>query len=1078
MIWGVKFGDASAYGLSLRLAPSQAKPRTSAISNDRPHVDEKVAKLDTPNHNNLLIILTQWYIINISTPLEVSHMGKNIKHTNIQKHMSIAIALFLIITLIAPISSYAYNQLIREGASPAFEILDRSSGLSNLSVSSIVQDRDGFIWFGTQGGLNRYDGRHFKTYAHDPFNTTGLLHNLIQTLYYDAEAHAIWIGSYQGLSRLDIETDTFMHFTVEKNGLTNPVVVAIEKDAYGDIWAGTLDGLNKIDIETGDLTPYPVAGKVVRDITLDSSGTLWVGTYEGLQVFDYTSNALKKTDYELPSPYVMVVNAFEDDTLSLGLWDGGVVKINVENDTIKKLNFEDNRVYSYIRTTDGTEWVGTWGGGVFAITSDGKRSNYKNRAQQDQLPHDIVYAMFQDDQDILWIGTNGGGIAKVNPLKRNYVSVKHIADDPDSLSSGKINAIAKDASENLWVAVYNEGLNRISPKGVVTKFPAEPNIDGALHDPNVVSIGKDTDGNLLFGAGNKIYQYDEENNRFDAVITYAEGVIIYAIENGVADDLWIGTYNDGVFHCYHDITENLNSVQYCTGGEQLTGLSDNLVYDILLDSKGRLWVATNNGLNLKTSLAEPFKIFKSVPGSRSQLASNTIRALYEDTSGRIWIGLVGGGIAYYNEDDTFTSFVETDGMPSNTVLGILQGDDGRIWASTQNGLAIITPDSNDIFTLSPEEGIGGYEFNAGHYKDSKGIMYFGGIHGITTIPGNISGGVSKPPRVYITDIEINQAPYNLDRSNYNDASLELSYEERLIQFEFVALDYDSPDKTKFSYRLVGYDENWFTAGTANYVNYSKLPPGKYTFEVYAETARGLKSETERISIEIQTPWYFSTWAYLAYLAVALFIIFSLIKMRESKVLADRNQKLADMNNQLELANEKLEALSTIDALTNLYNRRYLDIRLDEELNIAIRSGLSLSILMLDLDNFKKLNDTFGHVLGDQYLIKVGEKIKQALPRATDFGVRYGGDEFMIVLFDTDDKGAMIVAENIRKSIEDITLIDAGQPLDIQTTCSMGLMTLIPKTGMDIIQLTKLADEALYEAKRHGKNTITTKQFIN
>ena len=1005
-------------------------------------------------------------------------MGKNIKTIKIPKHICLAIALVLIGTLLTPISSYAYNQLIREGASPAFEILDRSSGLSNLSVSSIVQDRDGFIWFGTQGGLNRYDGRHFKTYAHDPFNTNGLLHNLIQTLYYDAEAHAIWIGSYQGLSRLDIETDTFLHFTVEKNGLTNPVVVAIEKDASGNIWAGTLDGLNKIDIETGDLTPYPVAGKVVRDITLDSSGTLWIGTYEGLQYFDFSSNTLKKTDYELPSPYVMVVNAFEAGTLSLGLWDGGVVKINIANDTIKKLSFADNRVYSYIKTTDGTEWVGTWGGGVYALTPDGKRSNYKNRAQQDQLPHDIVYSMFQDDRDILWIGTNGGGVAKVNPLKRNYVSYKNIADDPDSLSPGKINAIAKDSTNNLWVAVYNEGLNRISPTGVITKFIAEPGTDGALDHSNVVAIGKDVNGNLLFGAGNKIFQYDETNHRFDAIITYEEGVIVYAIENGVADDLWVGTYNDGVFHCYLDVSDNLNNVQYCTSSEQLTGLSDNLVYDIHMDSKGRLWVATNNGLNLKTSLTEPFTIFKTVSGSRSQLASNTIRAIYEDVDGKIWIGLVGGGIAYYNEDGTFTSFVETDGMPSNTVLGILQGDDGRIWASTQNGLAIITPESNDIFALSPEEGIGGYEFNAGYYKDSNGIMYFGGIHGITTIPGNISEGVSNPPRVYITDVEINQIPIDLERSYYNDVALNLTYEERLIHIEFVALDYDSPEKTKFTYRLIGYDENWLNAGPVNYVNYSKLKPGNYTFEVYAETARGLKSETERITFEIQTPWYYSTWAYFAYLAIALFIIQGLIKMRESKVLAERNEKLADINKELEQVNAKLEALSTIDALTNLYNRRYLSIRLDEELNIAIRSGLSLSILMLDLDNFKKLNDTFGHVLGDQYLIKVGEKIKQALPRATDFGVRYGGDEFMIVLFDTDDKGAKIVAENIRKSIEDITLVDGDQPLDIQTTCSMGVMTLIPKVGMDIIKLTKLADEALYEAKRHGKNTITTKQFIN
>lgn len=977
----------------------------------------------------------------------------------------------MIIMIIILLSAYPIfaNDIIREGTRPSFEWIDRSSGLSNLSVSAIIQDKDGFLWFGTQGGLNRYDGRQFLTYTNDPYDSTGLIHNLIQTMYYDTEAHAIWIGTYQGLTRFDIATDTFKNYTMEDNGLSNSVVVAIEKDQAGNIWVGTLDGLNRIDAVTDQLTKYEVAGKVVRDLLTDSTGKLWIGSYEGLLYFDEVQDVVQASGYVLPSPSVMVVNEFDAGILSLGLWDGGIVKINLSTQVIENRMFSDNRVYSYIRTVDGTEWIGTWGGGLFAVTREDEERHFSGQEGANQLSHPIVYSMLQDNTGVFWIGTNGGGINKVNPLKRDYVTLKHVPDEYWTLSAGKINAIEKDQRGDLWIAVYNEGLNRVSAaNGSITKYGVDLESEGSLKNSNVVSILKLKSGELLFGAGNIIYRFSESREIFIPEIVFDTEIIVYAMENGESDDLWIGTYGNGLFH--YDRASG-QKIQYHLQGDESHKLSDNLVYDILLDTSNRLWVTTNNGLNLKETLETPFKVFKSIDDDKTQLAANAIRVITQDSLGRIWIGSVGGGLSKYNEDGTFTTYLEKDGMPSNAVLGILEGSDQRIWASTHNGLAILTPETGEIFNLTPDDGIGGYEFNAGHFVDEEGTMYFGGIHGITTIPGHIQEGALSIPRVYITQIDVFQEPYEDKKVYYNDETLRFEPDETFLSFNFVALDYDSPEKTRFTYRLIGFDSDWINAGTSNYVTYSKLPEGNYTLEVFAETARGNKSEVEKLQFKIAAPWYRTWFAYAIYFLLFCMLISAIYKIREGKRMHLRNKELATINEKLEQANNQLEKLSTRDPLTGVFNRRYLSVRLDEELHLAIRSQIQLTLVMLDLDNFKSINDDFGHLIGDHYLQAVGTALQEALPRSTDFVVRYGGDEFLIVLFDTALEGAVIVSNQIRKSIEDIVLVDEEKTLDIQTTCSMGVVCLVPEKNTTTDDITKMADEALYEAKNQGKNKV-------
>jgi len=978
----------------------------------------------------------------------------------------------LIIMSLALLFSYKCyaESFIKESTNLSFELIDRDSGLSNLSVSSIIQDKYGFLWFGTQSGLNCFDGRKMKIIRNNPFEDDGLVHNLIQTMYYDEENHELWLGTYQGVSRYSISKKEFVNYTVEKDGLSNAVVIAINKDDEGSIWLGTMDGLNKLDPQTGTIKTYDVPEKVVRDLKFDSTGRLLIGSYDGLLYFNYDLDRIENLELDLPTSYVMTVQEFEEGTLTMGLWDGGVVEVDVDMQHLRVRNYTDNRVYSLTQTDDGTQWVGTWGGGLFAVETNGNVHHFTGDGGTQSLVHPVVYSLYQDDTGILWIGTNGGGINKVNPRKSNYVILKYDSEDPDSLSQGKVNKIFKDSDSNVWFGIYNNGLNYYNPRNKeIVKFTEDEKNPKGLNNNQVMDFLEEENKKLLLGTSEGLTYYDMVTKTFNETSILPEDTMVYALERGENSEIWIGTYRNGVYR-YNSLSGVITKYE---NNEKDHFLSDNLVYDVLYDSKKRVWVATNNGLNVLHPGEQEFEIYKRTPDDYNQLSSNTIKVLFEDSKGRIWIGTVGGGIALYNEENnTFTSYTENEGMSSNIVMGILEGGDGRIWASTQSGISIIKPENGDVFTLSPDDGIGGWEFNSGHMKDQNGMLLFGGVHGITSIPSKYENTNMEPPRVYITEVDVLQNPIDENEIFFNDKTIHFKSSDSLVGFKFVALDYDSPDKVRFTYKMVGFDEDWIYSGTRDYITYTRLPAGNYELLVKAETAKNIESEIVNVKIIVDASWYETKLAYSLYAIGVLFLILIAFKIREAQLIDQKNSELGIINKKLEVANVDLEKLSTKDSLTGLFNRRYFDMILEEQINLASRSNSNITLIMLDIDDFKAINDNYGHVAGDYYLKDISEMISEVLPRSTDFVARYGGDEFGIVLYDTDVQGALIVAEDVKKSVSKVKVRPEYEPKEAVSTVSMGVVSMIPDSKMTPKILIEASDDALYQAKLEGKNKIS------
>ncbi|MFP4430562.1 MAG: two-component regulator propeller domain-containing protein [Spirochaetaceae bacterium] len=961
------------------------------------------------------------------------------------------------------------QQFFEAGQVPRFNPISRAEGLPSNAVSSIQQDGRGFMWFGTQGGLAKYDGRKFEYYRNIPFEEDSLPHDLVQTLYYHEEEDTLWVGTYRGLARHRIGEagfTTFSHDTEDPSSLSNDVVIAIDRDDEGTLWIGTQDGLNRM-VSEGVFERVDTVSEVIRDLFVDRSGTLWVGGYGGLERWDPRSKRLEKADIDLPSDYVMAIEELRPGVLLLACWGGGLVEYHTKTGMTETRAFADDRLYAVRAGSDGTLWAGSWGGGLFAVAPDGTEYHFSDA--DDSLASPVIYSIHQDKAGLIWIGTNGGGLYRLSPRQRNYRAFHHDPERPGSLPPGKINAVHRGADRTLWVGTYGGGLARYdeATRRWVT-YRHEPEDPYSLANDIVTGISEDSQGNLWILSNGGLQRFDPERGTFLrwGVHVYPEapltGEIIYAFTEDREGNYWIGSYRHGVER--YD-RESGTLVRYSNDPEDPATLSNNLVYDLLEDSEGTVWVATNGGLNRYRPETDDFQRFLYDPDDLTGPSGNTIRVLYEDTKQRLWIGTVSGGLnRFVRETETFVHLTAKDGLSNNTILGILEGADGRLWLSSQQGISSYNPETGMIDVLDERDGLYGSEFNNGHHQDPDGTLYFGGSHGVTRINSAIGGVNFHVPEVQITDVTVFQESLDPYRPTFNGAEITLSPSENFVGFEFVGIDYESPHSNQYAYKLAGFDEDWVLAGTRNYATYTNLPPGRYRLMVRAANADAVWStEPAELVLRVEAPWYVTWWAVVGYALILVLLFRGILKLREAHVLSAKNRALEESNSKLAQANAELGRLSIRDSLTGAFNRRYFDGKLTEEWHRARRSGDWIALLMADVDYFKLYNDTHGHIAGDSCLISVSQIMERQLVRTTDAVARYGGEEFAILLYGTDLPGGLAVAERLRKAVES---------QNHEVTISIGVAAMQPAKGQSALDLVAAADRGLYQAKHTGRNRVT------
>lgn len=793
-----------------------------------------------------------------------------------------------------------------------FEEISIEQGLSQSIVFCILQDSKGFLWFGTEDGLNKYDGYKFTVLQHDPYNSNSLSYNEIRAIHEDSSG-VLWIGAfYGGLNKYDPDQQQFtryQHEPTNPRSLSHNNVKAIYEDKAGVLWIATDGGLNRFDRETEQFkryqhdpaNPNSLSNDILRDIYEDKSGVLWIATEDGLNAFDRQTESFRVYRHLPANPNSLsndlVTSICEDQ--SGRLWIGTFSGLNRLDPARKRFtryrNERDNpnslshdEIRAIFEDSSGLLWIGTNGGGLNLYDRENETFiRYHNDPQNPKsLSKDEIFSIYEDRSGILWLGTYGGGTNKVEKRRKQFGLYKPDPNHPNALTHEIVWSIYEDDSGLLWIGTHGGGLTRFDRKqNRCTHYTHNPNDPNSISSNIVRVVYPDPTGQFWIGTnGGGICKFDRATETFTRYLhdpgdptslSHNEIRAIYKDRSGV---LWVGTNGGGLNKLVSDRTAASPAVftRYTNDPDNPNGLSSNFVRVIYEDpdEAGRvLWLGTQGGgLNKFDRKTGTFTQYRADARNPNKLNNDYIFALHEDRDGIFWIATWGGGLNRFDRTDgTFTNYTVHDGLPDNQIYGILEDDGGNLWLSTNRGLSKFDPRTETCKNYTVDDGLQSNEFNGGSYfKSQSGELFFGGIHGFNAFyPQNIKDNPYIPPVAVTAFFKFNKEVH-LKRPISQMKELHLSYKDYVFSFEFAALDFTAPMKNKYAYKMEGLDQEWYYTGSAKrFATYTTLPPGTYRFKVKGSNNDGVWNEVgTEIRIIIHPPFW-QTWWFRALLVVVL-----------------------------------------------------------------------------------------------------------------------------------------------------------------------------------------------------------------
>ncbi|MFK8017024.1 MAG: two-component regulator propeller domain-containing protein [Gammaproteobacteria bacterium] len=1029
----------------------------------------------------------------------------------------------LVITALAPLAQATV------AAKPMrFERISMGEGLSQSTVNVVIQDSTGFLWVGTENGLNRYDGYTFHHYKANTNGENALASDFVLDMAEDQNGD-IWLATKGGgVARWDARRDVMQvlrHDPDDPKTIASDLVRSVLSTSDGWIWIGTREsGLDRIDPKTLAVThfvhnrdnPRSLGGNAISALLRDARGTVWVGTKNGLSRFDPITETFMTYRAEEGNPDTLSDNGitalYEDrsGTLWVGTKSGGLNIYDRVTDSFRQYRHSDsddnslsnNWVRAILQDDAGRMWIGTaYGLNLFDVTQQRFYHYFADRSDPGSLSDSYVTSLFQDKSGVLWVGTRSSGANKWNPRSWGF---GHYA--PDQLSDGNVTSFAEDANMNVWVGTFGGGLNRIDrTTSTVTTFTHDPKDPTSLSDDRIMSLLLDRQNDLWLGTMqgglNRMDLTTGRMERFgyvadDPNTPSSDGIMsLFEDRDG---RVWVGTFGGGI----NSLDVETGAVKrYPHSKNDATGLASSRATSFAQDARGRLWIGTDGGgLNVLDINTGAFHHFRKNLSDPDSISADRIYALHVDIKGRIWVGTEGGGLNQVVgsngplADVRFRNLSQGENpVTNNVVYGIESDTQGHLWLSTNYGLTQYIPNVGVVRTYHRSHGLQDEEFNFGaHYRNSRGELFFGGANGFNAFyPSDLKIN-ELAPEVIITEVSLLNQPVDTQMPHWQASDLLLDYRDDVISFEFSALDFTAPAENHYSYKLEGFDPDWIEAGSLHHVTYTNLDGGDYVFRVRAANSDGVWQEQgASIAFHASPPPWKTWWAYLGYAACGLLLLGTLWRAQQKRLLREaeyrrrleqdvqhRTKELAQRNEELKNLNKRFQTASLTDPLTGLRNRRYVFQEVAKDIDVVRRryrdtghagdkpSQSDMVFMMIDLDNFKPVNDTCGHAAGDKLLLQVRDVLLDAC-RQSDTVIRWGGDEFLVIGRYADSEQAEALAERIRSSMaKKVYSIGSGQVA--RTTCSIGMASYpFVRQNPDMLeweQLLSLADAAMYRAK--------------
>jgi signal transduction histidine kinase/ligand-binding sensor domain-containing protein/DNA-binding response OmpR family regulator len=783
-----------------------------------------------------------------------------------------------------------------------FVRLSVEQGLSQATINSIAQDQAGFIWVGTQEGLNRYDGYQFTPADIPTEMDTNLLMDWIEAILVDKDG-ILWVGTKRkGLVRLDMtkgEMESFQHDPQDPESLSDDRIWTLYQDHAGVLWIGTEHGLNRWDHTRHvfqrislNRSGAPNLGTVrVTSLDQDAEGYLWIGTDTAgviriTQAGDYIefSQELSELSKQLAKQRISKILIDHQQRVWIGTYDGNLFQLNRINGEISHYKYHAEHEYTLAKgmireifqDQTGHIWVGTDGGlHQWNEKLDGFIRYTHDRANPLSLSESRVTALFQDRGGVMWVGTYNG-LNKWNPLTGNFGHYQYDPNNSNSEGSNVVTSFANDNKDIVWIGTYGGGILGFDyKKGQFHPGPA------ALREEKVMAMQVDSQGMIWLGTLNHgLYQVDPATEKIRHY-TQDPAKKNSLTHNGVTSltldkkgRLWIGTYrgglnlldpeNDSIIHYRHD-TSDTNS------------LSSDQVLALMEDKAGVIWTGTDSGgLNRFDPELGVFSAIRHRQDDPYSLSSDSVWVIHETPAGDLWVGTGGSGLNRWRAEDrrhgkvVFTHYKREQGLPSNSILGIVSDQQGNVWISSNRGISRLNPNSGKIQNYDVRDGLQGYDFNHGAYLNTADDnLFFGGANGFNMFEPTSIKENSHTPDVVLTAVLKYNKHYDPGVPLTQLKKLNLEYYEDMVTLDFAALDYTDPAANRFMYQMEGFDENWVEAGNQRRVTYTNLPSGQYTFHIKAANSDGVwNQEGAKFAIHVSTEPWLTWWAYSLYLMLA------------------------------------------------------------------------------------------------------------------------------------------------------------------------------------------------------------------